>query len=54
MRHLGVTVLSQWAVLGPHDFMSIVGAPDVGGSLIERQRGVIDALAEAIKSHPRE
>jgi hypothetical protein len=54
IRHLGVTVLSQWAVLGPHDFVSIVEAPDVGGLLIERQRGVIDALAEAIKSRPRE
>jgi len=26
--NLGVTVLSQWAVLGPHDFVSIVEAPD--------------------------
>jgi hypothetical protein len=35
--------------------VSIVEAPDVGGLLIEeRQRGVIDALAEAIKSRPRE
>jgi uncharacterized protein with GYD domain len=25
---LGVTVVSQWAVLGPHDFVSIVEAPD--------------------------
>jgi hypothetical protein len=41
-------------VLRPHDFVSIVEAPDVGGSLIEGQRGVIDALAEAIKSRPRE
>jgi hypothetical protein len=34
--------------------VSIVEAPDVGGPLIETQRGVIDALAEAIKSRPRE
>jgi len=26
--NLGVTVVSQWAVLGPHDFVSIVEAPD--------------------------
>ncbi len=25
---LGVTVVSQWAVLGPYDFVSIVEAPD--------------------------
>jgi len=25
---LGVRVVSQWAVLGPHDFVSIVEAPD--------------------------
>lgn len=28
MLKLGVTVLGQWAVLGPYDFMSIVEAPD--------------------------
>jgi uncharacterized protein with GYD domain len=25
---LGITVLGQWAVLGPYDFVSIVEAPD--------------------------
>jgi uncharacterized protein with GYD domain len=29
LENMGVRVLSQWAVLGPYDFVNVVEAPDV-------------------------
>ena len=28
LEHMGVRVVSQWAVLGPYDFVNVVEAPD--------------------------